>query len=47
MKFLDVYRRGIYNNDLRKLLMLHDLPLILIDSLKTAVHHYQTRLLTY
>ena len=47
MKFLDVYRRGIYNNNLRKLLMLHDLPLISIDSLKTAVHHYQTRLLTY
>ena len=47
MKFLDVYRRGIYNNDLRKLLMLHDLPLISIDSLKMAVHHYQTRLLTY
>ena len=47
MKFMDVYRRGIYNNNLRKLLMLHDPSLTSIYSLKTAVHHNQTRLLTY
>ena len=45
-KFVDVYKRGIYNNELRRLLMLHNLPLTLINRLKTAVHHYQTKLLT-
>ena len=44
---MDVYRRGIYNNELRKLLMLHDPPFTSIDCLKTAVQHYQTKLLIY
>ena len=45
-RFVDVYKKFVYNNNLRKLLILHDPPLISINDLKTAVHHYQTRLLT-
>ena len=41
-EFMEVYRRGIYNQELRKLLMLHKLPLTSIESLKAAAQHYHT-----
>ena len=46
-EFVEVYRRGVYNKELRKLLMLHNPPLTSIKCLKTAVQHYQTQLLIY
>ena len=44
---MEVYRRGVYNQELRKLLMLHNPPLTSIESLKAAAQHYQTQLLIY
>ena len=35
-EFVEVYRRGVYNKELRKLLMLHNLPLTSIESLKAV-----------
>ena len=46
-RFVDIYKKGIYNNELRKLLLLHELPLTTIVELKAAVHRYQTNLLKY
>ena len=44
---MEVYRRGVYNQELRKLLMLHNPPLTSIESLKAVAQHYQTQLLIY
>ena len=46
-RFVDVYKKFVYNNNLRKLLILHKPPLTLIKELKVAVHHYQMSLLKY
>ena len=40
-RFVDIYKKGIFNNKLRKLLLLHEPPLTLMVKLKAAVHHYQ------
>ena len=42
-----MYRKGVYNKELRKLLMLHKLPLTSIEDLKAATQHYQTQLIIY
>ena len=44
-RFMDIYKKGVYNKELRKLLLLHEPPLTTIDKLKAAVHHYQMNLL--
>ena len=46
-RFWDIYKKGIYNNELRKLLLLHEPPLTMMVELKAAVDHYQTNLLKY
>ena len=46
-EFVEVYRRGVYNKELRKLLMLHNLPLTSIECWKAVAQHYQTQLLIY
>ena len=46
-RFMDIYKKGVYNNELRKLLLLHDPPLTTMEGLKAAVHHYQVSLLRY
>ena len=43
--FVDFYKKGIYNSELRELLLLHEPPLTTMMEVKTVVHHYQTRLL--
>ena len=42
---MDFYKKGIYDSKLRELLLLHKPPLTMMMEVKTAVHHYQTRLL--
>ena len=44
---MDIYKKGVYNNELRKLLLLHDPPLTTMDALKAAVHRYQMSLLRF
>ena len=44
---MEIYKKGIHSNELRKLLLLHDPPLITMDTLKAAVQGYQTSLLKY
>ena len=44
---MEVYRKGVYNKELRKLLMLHDPPLTSNEYLKAATQHYRTQLLIY
>ena len=44
---MDNYKKGIYNNELRKLLLLHKPLLTMINKLKAEVHHYQMSLLKY
>ena len=44
---MDIYKKGMYNNELRKLLPLHEPPLTTIDTLKAAVHRYQMNLLRF
>ena len=46
-EFVEVYRRGIHNKELRKLLMLHNPLLTSIECLKAATQHYRTQLLIY
>ena len=46
-EFMEVFRRGVYNKELRKLLMLHNPQITSIECLKTVVQHYQTQLLIY
>ena len=46
-RFMDIYKNGIYNNKLRKLLLLHEPPLTMMVKLKAAVHHYQMNLLKH
>ena len=46
-QFVEVYTRGIYNKELRKLLMLHEPPLTSTESLKVAKQYYITQLLIY
>ena len=46
-RFVDIYKKGIFNNNLKKLLLLHEPPLTMIVNLKVAVHRYQTNLLKY
>ena len=43
--FVDFYKKGIYDSELRELLLLHKPPLATMMEVKTAVHLYQTRLL--
>ena len=44
---MDIYKKGVYNNELRKLLLLHDPPLTTMEGLKAAVCRYQVSLLRY
>ena len=44
---MDIYKKGIFNNKLRKLLLLHEPLLTTMVNLKAAVHRYQTNLLKY
>ena len=46
-RFMEIYKKGIHNNELRKLLLLHDPPLITMAVLKAAVQRYQRSLLRY
>ena len=46
-EFVEVYQKGVYNKELRKLLMLHEPPLTSIEDLKAATQHYQTQLIIY
>ena len=44
---MEIFKKGIHNNELRKLLLLHKPALNMIESLKEAVQGYQTGLLKY
>ena len=44
---MEIFKKGIHNNELRKLLLLHKPALNMIESLKEAVQGYQTSLLKY
>ena len=44
---MDIFKKAVYNNNLRKLLLLHDPPLTTITNLKAAIQRYQTSLLKY
>ena len=44
---MEIYIKGIFNDDLRKLLLLHDPALTTIPNLKVAIQRYQTSLLKY
>ena len=46
-RFVDIYKKGIFNNKFRKLLLLHEPLLTTTVELKAAVHCYQTNLLKY
>ena len=47
VKFVEVYIKGIFNDYLRKLLLLHNPALTTIPDLKAAIQRYQTSLLKY
>ena len=47
VKFVEVYIKGIFNNNLRKLLLLHNPAFATIPDLKAAIQRYQTSLLKY
>ena len=40
VKFVEVYKKGIFNDDLRKLLLLHNPALTTIPDLKAAIQRY-------
>ena len=44
---MEIYIKGIFNDDLRKLSLLHDPALTTIPKLKVAIQKYQTSLLKY
>ena len=44
---MEVYIKGIFNDDLRKLLLLHNPALVTIPDLKAAIQRYQTSVLKY
>ena len=44
---MEIFKKGIHNNKLRKQLLLHRLAIITIDALKEAVQNIQTGLLKY
>ena len=46
-RFVEIYIKGIFNDDLRKLLLLHNPVLTTIPDLKAAIQRYQTSLLKY
>ena len=46
-RFVEIYIKGIFNDDLRKLLLLHNPTLTTIPDLKAAIQRYQTSLLKY
>ena len=46
-RFVEIFKKGIHNNKLRKMLLLHKPALNTIESLKEAVQGYQTGLLKY
>ena len=46
-RFVDIYKKGVHNNELRKLLLLHDPALTMMEDLKAAIHCYQISLLKY
>ena len=45
--FVEIYIKGIFNDNLRKLLLLHNPALTTIPDLKAAIQRYQTSLLKY
>ena len=44
---MEIFKKGIHNNKLRKQLLLHQLAITTIDTLKQAVQNIQTGLLKY
>ena len=46
-RFVEIFKKGIHNNELRKMLLLHKPAINMIDSLKEAVQGIQTGLLKY
>ena len=44
---MEIYKKGIHSNELRKLMLMHNPPLITMATLKAAVQGYQTSLLKY
>ena len=46
-RFTEVFKKGVYHDELRKMLMLHEPALVSMATLKAAVHRYQTSLLQY
>ena len=44
---MEIFKKGIHNNKLRKQPLLHRLAIITIDALKEAVQNIQTGLLKY
>ena len=46
-QFVDTFIQGVYNKELRKLLLLHAPPLNTREPLKKAVQYYITQLLIY
>ena len=46
-QFVEIFKKGIHNNELRKMLLLHKPAINTIESLKEAVQGIQTGLLKY
>ena len=46
-KFVKIIKKGVFNDNLWKLLLLHDPPLTTITNLKAAIQRYQTSLLKF
>ena len=46
-RFVEIFKKGIHNNELRKMLLLHKPAINTIESLKEAVQGIQTGLLKY
>ena len=46
-RFIEIFKKGIHNNELRKILLLHKPEINTIESLKEAVQGIQTGLLKY
>merc|ERR1711873_203019 len=46
-RFVEIYMKGIFNDDFRKLLLLHNPAWTTVLDLKAAIQRYQTSLLKY
>ena len=46
-RLVDIYKKGVRNHKLRKLLLLHEPALTTMEDLKAVINHYQTSLLKY